>query len=175
MHGSDQASVVVVVLHISRLPPDGSAVSVVKAFGSALIGLMRPAPHSTHTSDHLNAWNIESASQYLPSPLRVDCQAQKYPGAASGRPSDPSIIGLFLLAEISKHIHFVFHTNHIKYTITMGFSEVHTEVPKTAIHLVGTDDWQADLAKNGYAVVKGAVPKERAADYTERMHQYLEG
>jgi hypothetical protein len=53
----------------------------------------------------------------------------------------------------------------------MGFSEVHTEVPRTAIHLVGTDDWQADLAKNGYAVVKGAVPK----DYTERMHQYLEG
>lgn len=56
----------------------------------------------------------------------------------------------------------------------MGFSEVYTEVPKTAIHLVGTNDWQADLAKNGYAVVKGAVPKERAADYTNRMHQYLE-
>lgn len=56
----------------------------------------------------------------------------------------------------------------------MGFSEVHTEVPKTAIHLVGTNDWQADLAKNGYAVVKGAVPKERAEDYANRMHQYLE-
>jgi hypothetical protein len=56
----------------------------------------------------------------------------------------------------------------------MGFSEVYTEVPKTAIHLVGNNDWQADLAKNGYAVVKGAVPKERAEDYTNRMHQYLE-
>ena len=41
----------------------------------------------------------------------------------------------------------------------MGFSEVHTEVPKTAIYLVGENDWQTDLAKNGYAVVKGAVPK----------------
>ncbi|KAG9571351.1 hypothetical protein KCU71_g243, partial [Aureobasidium melanogenum] len=56
----------------------------------------------------------------------------------------------------------------------MGFSEVYTEVPKTAIHLVGTNDWQEDLAKNGYAVVKGAVPKERAEDYANRMHQYLE-
>ncbi|KAI5247553.1 hypothetical protein E4T43_02071 [Aureobasidium subglaciale] len=56
----------------------------------------------------------------------------------------------------------------------MGFSEVYTEVPKTAIHLVGTNDWQADLAKNGYAVVKGAVSKEKAEDYANRMHQYLE-
>lgn len=56
----------------------------------------------------------------------------------------------------------------------MGFSEVYTKVPKTAIHLVGTTDWQADLAKNGYAVVKGAVPKERAQDYANRMHQWLE-
>jgi len=56
----------------------------------------------------------------------------------------------------------------------MGFSEVYTEVPKTAIHLVGATDWQTDSAKNGYAVVKGAVPKERAEDYANRMHQWLE-
>lgn len=56
----------------------------------------------------------------------------------------------------------------------MGFSEVHTEVPKTAIYLVGENDWQTDLAKNGYAVVKGAVPKDRADNYANRMHQWLE-
>lgn len=37
------------------------------------------------------------------------------------------------------------------------------------------NDWQADLARDGYAVVKGAVAKEKAAKYAERMYQYLEG
>jgi hypothetical protein len=56
----------------------------------------------------------------------------------------------------------------------MTFSKVYTQAPKT-IYLEGTSDWQADLAKNGYAVVKGAVPKERAAEYASRMHAWLEG
>lgn len=47
------------------------------------------------------------------------------------------------------------------------------------LKLTGADTpltgWQADLARDGYAVVKGAVPKERAAQYAERMHEYLEG
>jgi hypothetical protein len=33
----------------------------------------------------------------------------------------------------------------------------------------------ADLARDGYAVVKGAVAQEKAAQYAERMYQYLEG
>lgn len=37
------------------------------------------------------------------------------------------------------------------------------------------NDWQADLIRDGYAVVKGAVAKEKAAKYAERMYQYLEG
>jgi hypothetical protein len=57
---------------------------------------------------------------------------------------------------------------------TMTFSKVYTQAPKT-IHLEGSSDWQADLATKGYAVVKGAVPKERAADYASRMHAWLEG
>lgn len=37
------------------------------------------------------------------------------------------------------------------------------------------NDWQADLARDGYAIVKGAVAKEKAAEYAERMYRYLEG
>lgn len=36
------------------------------------------------------------------------------------------------------------------------------------------NDWQTDLARDGYAVVKGAVAKEKAAEYAERMYKYLE-
>lgn len=36
------------------------------------------------------------------------------------------------------------------------------------------NDWQADLARDGYAVVKGAVAKEKAAQYAERMYKYFE-
>lgn len=56
----------------------------------------------------------------------------------------------------------------------MTFTEAFTEAPKTQIRLTGTNDWQADLAKNGYAVVKGAVPRDRADRYAERMHEWLE-
>jgi hypothetical protein len=61
--------------------------------------------------------------------------------------------------------------------MSANFSQVYTEIPKTTIRLEGADsnDWRADLAKNGYAVVKGAVPKERAEQYANRMHDWLEG
>lgn len=36
-------------------------------------------------------------------------------------------------------------------------------------------DWQVDLARDGYAVIKGAVPAERAAAYADRLYAYLEG
>lgn len=35
-------------------------------------------------------------------------------------------------------------------------------------------DWRDDLIRDGYAVVKGAVPRERALDYADRMYSYLE-
>jgi len=35
-------------------------------------------------------------------------------------------------------------------------------------------DWRDDLHRDGVAVVKGAVPKERAAEYVSQMHQWLE-
>lgn len=43
----------------------------------------------------------------------------------------------------------------------------------------GTDpkygDWRDDLARDGYAVVKGAIPKERAERYADQMYTWLEG
>ena len=42
----------------------------------------------------------------------------------------------------------------------------------------GTDpkygDWRDDLVRDGYAVIKGAVPSERAAIYADRMLALLE-
>jgi ectoine hydroxylase-related dioxygenase (phytanoyl-CoA dioxygenase family) len=42
----------------------------------------------------------------------------------------------------------------------------------------GTDgtfgDWRDDLIRDGYAVVKGAIPRERALGYADRMYSYLE-
>lgn len=43
----------------------------------------------------------------------------------------------------------------------------------------GTDpkygDWRDDLARDGYAVIKGAVPKEQALKYADKMYSWLEG
>ncbi|KAH4215826.1 hypothetical protein HBI70_236410 [Parastagonospora nodorum] len=36
-------------------------------------------------------------------------------------------------------------------------------------------DWRDDLARDGYAVVKGAIPREKADDYANRMYSWLEG
>jgi hypothetical protein len=42
----------------------------------------------------------------------------------------------------------------------------------------GTDpkfhDWRDDLARDGYAVVKGAIPQAKALDYADRMYSWLE-
>lgn len=35
-------------------------------------------------------------------------------------------------------------------------------------------DWRDDLARDGYAVVKGAVPRDRALNYADRMLSLLE-
>lgn len=36
-------------------------------------------------------------------------------------------------------------------------------------------DFRDDLARDGFAVVKGAVPKERALKYADEMYSWLEG
>jgi hypothetical protein len=36
-------------------------------------------------------------------------------------------------------------------------------------------DWHHDLIRDGYAVVKGAVPLERANQYANDMYSWLEG
>lgn len=42
----------------------------------------------------------------------------------------------------------------------------------------GTDtkfgDWRDDLARDGYAVIKGAIPRERADKYADKMFSWLE-
>ncbi|GKT40261.1 uncharacterized protein ColSpa_00442 [Colletotrichum spaethianum] len=35
------------------------------------------------------------------------------------------------------------------------------------------DDWRADLEKNGFAVVKGAIPRDRAISYQEKAYAWL--
>lgn len=43
----------------------------------------------------------------------------------------------------------------------------------------GTDekfgDWRDDLARDGYAIIKGAIPRERADKYADQMYGWLEG
>jgi hypothetical protein len=36
-------------------------------------------------------------------------------------------------------------------------------------------DWRDDLARDGYAVIKGAIPKEMADKYADQMYSWLEG
>ena len=46
------------------------------------------------------------------------------------------------------------------------------------IKLDGTDrrygDWRDDLVRDGYAVIKGAIPRERALSYANRMYGLIE-
>lgn len=35
-------------------------------------------------------------------------------------------------------------------------------------------DFRDDLVKDGFAVIKGAIPPERAAQYASDFHQYME-
>lgn len=36
-------------------------------------------------------------------------------------------------------------------------------------------DWRDDLIRDGYAIVKGAIPRERADGYADAMYSWLEG
>lgn len=35
-------------------------------------------------------------------------------------------------------------------------------------------DFRDDLIRDGYAVIKGAIPRERADNYANQFHQFLE-
>lgn len=47
------------------------------------------------------------------------------------------------------------------------------------LHLDGTDrkfgDFRDDLARDGYAIIKGAIPEDRALHYADEMFSWLEG
>lgn len=47
---------------------------------------------------------------------------------------------------------------------------------KLTLSLKGEEapQWQQDLIENGYAVVKGAIPRDRADGYANEMYQWLE-
>jgi hypothetical protein len=36
-------------------------------------------------------------------------------------------------------------------------------------------DWRDDLARDGYVVIKGAIPRDRADQYADKMYSWLEG
>lgn len=65
---------------------------------------------------------------------------------------------------------------------TETITETHNELtlPVTAYRMTmdGTDpkfgDWRDDLLRDGYAVVKGAIPRERALNYADRMYALIE-
>jgi len=48
-----------------------------------------------------------------------------------------------------------------------------------ALRVDGTDtkhgDWRDDLVRDGYSVIKGAIPRERADRYADKMYSWLEG
>lgn len=48
-----------------------------------------------------------------------------------------------------------------------------------ALKVDGTDpkygDWRDDLVRDGFAVIKGAIPREMADKYADAMYSWLEG
>lgn len=64
-------------------------------------------------------------------------------------------------------------------TATKTASMVLTASDGEAMKVDGTDvkygDWRDNLARDGYAVIKGAIPRERADEYANKMYSWLEG
>jgi hypothetical protein len=64
-------------------------------------------------------------------------------------------------------------------TATIAASMTLKVVESKRMKMYGTDpefhDWRDDLARDGYAVVKGAIPPAKAIDYSDRMYSWLEG
>ena len=63
-------------------------------------------------------------------------------------------------------------------TTTTSAPLVLKAVQNGALKVDGTDakygDWRDDLVRDGYAVVKGAIPRERADEYADQMYSWLE-
>ena len=64
-------------------------------------------------------------------------------------------------------------------TITETATPVKVIATSEALRVDGTDpsygDWRDDLVRDGYAVIKGAIPRERADKYADAMYSWLEG
>jgi hypothetical protein len=64
-------------------------------------------------------------------------------------------------------------------TATETVQTIKVESSSQALKVDGTDpkygDWRDDLARDGYAVIKGAIPRERADEYADAMFSWLEG
>jgi hypothetical protein len=58
-------------------------------------------------------------------------------------------------------------------------TETATTAPSGKLFSEGTNvkygDFRDDLLQNGFAVVKGAVPRERALKYADGIYEWLEG
>lgn len=54
-----------------------------------------------------------------------------------------------------------------------------TLLPSKRLLFDGTDstfgDWRDSLVRDGFAVIKGAIPRERADKYADAMYSWLEG
>ena len=65
-------------------------------------------------------------------------------------------------------------------TVTATATSTATAASSTParMRMDGTDarygDWRDDLLRDGYAVVKGAIPRERALEYADKMYSLIE-
>ena len=63
-------------------------------------------------------------------------------------------------------------------TITKDSKIFMFEAEHRAMRLDGSDpeygDWRDDLIRHGFAIVKGAIPRERADQYANAMYTWLE-
>ena len=61
----------------------------------------------------------------------------------------------------------------------MSTTTTTTTVPPGRLFAHGTDvhygDFRDDLLRDGVAVVKNAVPRDRALKYADEIHEWLEG
>lgn len=64
-------------------------------------------------------------------------------------------------------------------TTTTTTASTRLTAPSGRLFSQGTNvkynDFRDDLLQNGYAVIKGAVPKDRALKYADQIYDWLEG
>lgn len=64
-------------------------------------------------------------------------------------------------------------------TTTQTAAPIRLTATSQRLKVDGTDpqfgDWRDDLIRDGVAVIKGAVPRERADKYANAMYSWLEG